>query len=56
MAIHMYDWALYYYIPWPECQRFSELDENGEFTFGTETTGIMADKDWVDEIVKENGF
>ena len=38
----------YYFVPWPESQKFLELDIEREHTVITESCDIMAECDWVD--------
>lgn len=40
----------YYFVPWPESQKFLELDTNGEHTILTESSDIMVECDWVDSL------
>lgn len=46
----------FYYIPWPDCQGFSDYDEYEEHTFfSPDLSGIFAEKEWIDKINMEDG-
>lgn len=47
----MKSYSLFYYIPWPDSQRYQAFDDDEMFTSKQdEEGGIYADKDWVNEL------
>ena len=44
----MKDYSLYYYIPWPDSQKYQSLDDDDEYTFLADEGAILAEKDWVE--------
>jgi len=44
-------YQMFYYIPWPDSQGFSELDPDQDYTYPADNSGgIFADKKWVDDV------
>ena len=44
----------YYFIPWPESQRFMELDPDWEHTIMSESADLFAECEWVDNLERGN--
>ena len=42
----MYD--LYYYIPWPDSQKYQDKDPENFCTFPSDDGAVFAEKQWVD--------
>ena len=44
----MKKYPLYYYISWPDSQKYQNLDDDDMFTFPADEGAILAEKDWVE--------
>lgn len=45
------NYPLYYYLPWPECQKYEEMPGFGDnSTFDAFEYGYFVDKEWLDKI------
>lgn len=40
----------YYFIDWPDSQKFADLDPDGEHTLPGGFAGLFAEKEWVDNL------
>ena len=43
------NYDLYYFIPWPESERYAEVDENSEYVYDV-GVGAFVDKEWADKL------
>jgi len=46
----MKQYELYYYIHWPDSQKYAELDPEAEHTREVYFGDIVAEKSWVDSL------